>query len=373
MRHNSFLIRLVFLWLCFVPVLSWAQTKPVAQTEQQIEKFDSLVREKMSANHIPGLSLAVVRDGKIIIAKGYGMANLELSTPANEKTAFAIYSVTKPFTAMAVMMLVEEGKISLEDPISKYLAGLPAAWNPVTVRQLLNHTSGIKSLQESSFNPKELPRDYTPAEIINLTASFPLDFPSGESSEYNNTGYFLLGMLIEKVSGKTYEQFLRERIFAPLEMRDTRLQNYDELIPNRATGYTWQNSGFRNAVRLSPTISFSLAGLVSTVLDLAKWDAALYTEKLLKKNTLEQMWTDAKLNNGQMAGFGLGFGITPYQGHKRAGHSGGATGFSATISRFVDDKVTVIVLTNADNAGHKGKGFLISEIANEIASYYFSK
>jgi D-alanyl-D-alanine carboxypeptidase len=287
MRQTYFLIRLAFLWLLFVPTLSLAQTKPAAQAERQAEKIDSFVREKMAANHIPGLSLAVVREGKVILAKGYGVANLELSTPANEKTAFAIYSVTKPFTAMATMMLAEEGKISLEDPISKYLAGLPATWKPVTVRQLLNHTSGIKSFQESSFKPADLTREHTREEIINLTASFPLDFPSGESSEYNNTGYFLLGMLIEKVSGKAYEQFLRERIFAPLGMRDTRLQNYDELIPNRAGGYTWRNGGFRNAVRISSTISFSTAGLVSTVLDLAKWDAALYTEKLLKKPTLE--------------------------------------------------------------------------------------
>jgi CubicO group peptidase (beta-lactamase class C family) len=151
-------------------------------------------------------------------------------------------------------------------------------------------------------------------------------------------------------------------------MRDTLLENYTELIPNRADGYTWRNGGYRNAVRISPTISFSLAGLVSTVLDLAKWDAALDTEKLLKKSTIKQMWTKAKLNNGQTVDHGLGFGMTPFRNHRRAGHSGGAAGFATTITRLIDDKVTVIVLTNADR-----EGFLISEIANEIASFYFNK
>ncbi len=368
MQHNSFLIRLTFLWLCLACVSSSAQTKTVAELKSQTAKVDAFVRKKMTANHIPGLSLAIVRDGKIAHAKGYGMANLELSVPASENTAFAIYSITKTFTGVATMMLVEEGKISLEDPISKYLADLPEIWKPATVRQLLNHTSGIKDFAPILFESGDMTRDYTPAEVLKLVTAFPLEFPSGESWDYTNTGFYLLGILIEKVSGKTYEQFLRERIFVPLEMRDTRLENLAELIPNRANGYTWQNNKFRNAVRISPTLSFSVAGLVSTVLDLAKYDAALYTEKLLKKSTLEQMWTSAKLNNGDTTENGLGFGLTPYQGHKRVGHSGGAAGFSTTITRLIDDKVTVIVLTNADQ-----EGFLISDIANEIAAFYFAK
>lgn len=340
----------------------------------QSQKIDAFVREQMTANHIPGLSLAVVRDGKVVLAKGYGMANLELSAPVTEKTAFAIYSITKTFTGVATMMLVEEGKIALEDPISKHLAGLPAALNRVTIRHLLTHTSGIKEFCAVPSKPCDVSSDFTQAEVIKLVASYPLDFPSGERWEYGNTGYFLLGMLIEKVSGKSYEQFLRERIFAPLEMRDTRLENYTELIPNRANGYTWKNGGYRNALRVSPTLTFSPAGLVSTVLDLAKYDAALYTEKLLKKRTLDEMWTKAKLNNGETVENGLGFGLTPYQGRRRVGHSGGHTGFSTTMTRLVDEKVTVIVLTNSDNEGYLNpKSFLISDIANEIASYYFSK
>ncbi len=373
MRHKSFLIRLIFLSLCLASVSISAQTKSVVESKRQTEKVDDFVREQMSENHIPGLSLAVVRDGKIILAKGYGTANLELSAPATEKTAFAIYSITKTFTAVVTLMLVEEGKVSLEDPISKHLANLPAAWNRVTVRHLLNHTSGIKDFCEVPDSPCQQSRDFTQAELIKYVAADPLNFPSGERWEYNNVGFYLLGMLIEKISGKSYEQFLRERIFEPLEMRDTRLENYVELIPNRAAGYTWKNGKFVNALRVSPTLSFSLAGLVSTVLDLAKYDAALYTEKLLKKQTLDLMFTKARLNNGQDIDHGLGFGMTPFRGHRRVGHSGGHAGFQSTITRLIDDKITVIVLTNADGGHKPGKDFLISDIANEIASYYFSK
>jgi D-alanyl-D-alanine carboxypeptidase len=336
------------------------------------QKVDAFVREKMAANHIPGLSLAVVRDGKVVLAKGYGMANLELSVPASEKTAFAIYSITKTFTGVATMMLVEEGKIALDDPVSKHLAYLPAAWKQITIRQLLNHTSGLKEFCAVPAKPCDVPRDFMPAEVIKLVAEYPPDFPSGESWAYGNTGYFLLGMLIEKVSGKSYEQFLRERIFTPLEMRDTRLENYNELIPYRASGYTWKSGGYRNALRVSPTLTFSVAGLVSNVLDLAKYDAALYSEKLLKRRTFEEMWTKTKLNNGETVEHGLGFGLTPYKGHRRVGHSGGHTGFSTTLTRLIDKKVSVIILTNSDSEGHlQPGGFLISEIANEIATFYF--
>lgn len=370
MRNNSFLIRLVFLCMCFIPVLSWAQTKPVAQTERQIEKIDSFVREKMKSKNIPGLSLAVVRDGKLILAKGYGMANLELSVPAAEKTVYHLASITKTFTAIATMMLVEEGKISLEDPISKHLSDLPEAWRPVTVRHLLNHTSGISSLAHHKKIPCPVgkdERDYTRADALKEVACLPLDFAPGERWSYGDTGYHLLGMLIEKVSAMDYEQVLRTRIFTPLGMRDTRLNSYTELILNRADGYSPHEGRFRNA-RLSPLFEFANAGLVSTVLDMAKLDAALYGEKLLKRATLEQMWTNANLNNGEIVqSYGLGFGLTPFRGRRRVGHSGGGGfGFSTTITRLIDDKVTVIVLTNADQ-----EGFLIQEIANEIASFYF--
>src|SRR5262249_18680560 len=273
-------------------------------------------RETMASNHIPGLSLAVLREGKIILAKGYGVSNLELATAVTEKTAFVIFSLTKTFTGVATMMLVEEGKISLADPIAKHLAGLPAAWQQVTIRHLLSHTSGLPDYTNSFTKIKQVLKDYSHPELLQLVANNPLVFPTGERWLYLNTNFYLLGTLIEKIRGKTYEQFLRERIFTPLGMSDTRIDSHCELIPNRADGYSWSDSGFRNALRLSPTLTFSTAGLVSTVLDLAKWDAALYTERLVKKSTLEQMWTNARLNNRDIVpDYGLAFGLSPYKGH----------------------------------------------------------
>lgn len=372
MRHHSFQIIFIFLWLYLASVSVLAQTKSILETNRQKEKVDAFVREKMAAKHIPGLSLAVVRDGKILLAEGYGVANLELNVPATAKTNYSIASITKTFTALATMMLVEAGKISLEDPIAKHFSTLPTAWNPVTVRQLLNHTSGISSFTTHEKIPcpvgKDV-RDYNQADVLKEAACLPLDFAPGERWKYGDTGYYLLGMLIEKVSGKTYEQFLRERIFTPLGMSDTRLISYTELIPNRADGYDFQDGSFRHAKRFEIN-EFSNAGLVSTVLDMAKLDAALYKEKLLKRATLNQMWTNAKLNNGEIVlSYGLGFGLTPYQGRRRVGHSGGGgLGFATAFTRFVDDKITVVLLSNA-NQPDGG----IGEMANEIAAFYFVK
>lgn len=372
MRHNSYLIRWIFLWLCLASVTISAQTKLSDESKGKTEKVDAFVRERMTSRHIPGLSLAVLRDGKIVLAKGYGLANLELSVPATEKTNYLIASITKTFTAVAVMMLVEEAKISLNEPISKHLSGLPGAWNPVTVRQLLNHTSGINDYVSHDKPPCEVGKhesDYATPDVLKEVACVPPDFAPGERWSYNNTGYHLLGMLIEKVSGKTYEQFLRERIFLPLGMNETRLINYSELVANRANGYSWRGGAYRNARQMNPVVEFATGGLISTVLDMAKWDAALDGEKLLKRTDFKQMWTNAKLNNGDIvSSYGLGFGLTPFRGRKRVGHTGGIPGFATALQHFLDDRVSVIILTNSDQ-----ENFLIGEMANEIASFYFSK
>lgn len=371
MRHSSFLIRLGILWLCLAGVSASAQQVPSLQSGHESQEVDDYVRERMAALHIPGLSLVVLRGGEIVLAKGYGKSNLELGTPASEKTAYAIYSITKTFTAVATMMLVEEGKVALEDPISRHLPNLPAAWRGVTIRHILTHTSGLPNWRDHASTLRDMESDYTKDEVLNLVTGLPLVSGSGERWEYVETGFFLLGMMIEKISGKTYEQFLRERVFEPLGMSDTRLDSRADMIPNRADGYSWEDGTFRNATWYSPTLTFSTAGLVSTVLDLAKWDAALYTDRLLKKSTLEQMWTPARLNNGHLVTeTGLGFGLSPFtknnRVHRRVGHVGGAEGFATAMSRFIDDRLTVIVLSNAGQ-----QGFTISDVANEIASLYF--
>jgi D-alanyl-D-alanine carboxypeptidase len=317
----------------------------------------------MQQRHIPGVSVAVVKDGKVVLAKGYGQANVELAVPATENTAYQLASVTKQFTATGIMMLVEEGKLTLDDKLPKFFDNLPAAWSNVTVRHLLNHTSGIKSYTNLPNFRLTLRKDFTKDEIIKMAADAPVEFAPGEKWQYNNTGYYLLGMIIEKVSGKEYGAFLHERIFQPLGMTATRVNDLRAIIPNRSTGYAWQNGKLLNGEYVSPTQPFSAGALISTVLDLGKWDAALYTEKLLKRATLEQMWTPTKLNDGKEHPYGFGWGVATQRKHKRISHGGGINGFSTEISRFVDDKLTVIVLTNAEQGG-------ASQLAIGIAAVY---
>jgi D-alanyl-D-alanine carboxypeptidase len=315
----------------------------------RFKSIDDYLSAEMQKRHVPAVSIAIVQDGKTLLAKGYGLANVELSVPATEKTVYQLASVTKQFTALAIVMLAEEGKLALDDKIVKHLADLPSAWKAVTVRQLLNHTSGIKSYTSVKDFFESARNDYSHQQILNLVAKDPLEFPSGEKWNYSNTGYFLLGMIIEKVSGKSYGDFLDQRIFKPLGMTQTRANDLHAIIPNRAQGYTWDDKVLRNAQYVSPTQPYSAGMLVSSIDDMIKWDAALSTETLLKKPALELLWTRAKLTKGAPADYGMGWGITKVNGHRLVSHAGGIPGFSTVISRFLDDKLTVIVLTNSDN------------------------
>jgi CubicO group peptidase (beta-lactamase class C family) len=226
---------------------------------------------------------------------------------------------------------------------------LPAAWSGVTVRHLLNHTSGIKSYTNTEIFGQTMRKDYIHKEIIDLVTKEPVEFAPGEQWNYNNTGYFLLGMLIEKITGKTYGEFLNERIFQPLEMTQTRVNKLSDIIPHRAQGYSWEENTLRNGEYVSPTQPFAAGALVSTINDMVKWDAALNTEKLLTRPVLEQMWTPTKLNSGEAATYGFGWVVHEMNGHRLIEHNGGIPGFSTQISRFVDDHLTVIVLTNRGN------------------------
>lgn len=326
-------------------------------------KVDAYLRAELEKRKVPGVSMAVVRDGKAVLARGYGLANVEHGVPAKPETVFQLASVTKQFTAAAALLLADDGKLSLDDPISKHLPDLPAAWSGVTVRHLLNHTSGIKSYTSLPGFFKNARRDYSREELIGLVRDLPLEFQPGEKWAYNNTGYFLLGMLIERVSGKSYGEFLEERIFRPLGMTSTRVNEQLAVIPHRADGYSLEAGKLRRAEFVSPTQPYSAGALVSTVEDLAKWDAALYIDRPLKASLREEMWTATKLTGGGTAGYGYGWAVGEANGHKMIEHGGGIPGFSTQITRFPSQRLTVIVLTNLEG-GHAGA------LARGVAALY---
>ncbi len=338
------------------------------------DEVDRYLETQIKNLHIPGASLAVVRNGKIIKSKGYGFADLQSNSAAAPQTVYEIGSMTKQFTAVAVMMLMEEGKISLDDKITKYFADAPAWWNQITVRHLLTHTSGIQNhvavpdymdIYRTSITGKTFPAR---EELLREFYKLPSEFAPGETWAYDNTGYYLLGIIIEKASGKTYWQFLDERIFKPLGMNSTRNTDAQTIVPNRAAGYGWIENRWENRPVLASFIGFSAGSLLSTVEDLAKWDAAFEDEKLLKRSSLEKMWTPAKTNAGELAPVDYGFGwfIEKYRGRRDILHSGGTPGFSSVMHRFVDDRLSVIILTNHAD-------IILEQLALDIAGMYEPK
>jgi CubicO group peptidase (beta-lactamase class C family) len=318
-----------------------------AQSGDIDSRVDKFVQDAIREQRIPGLALAVMRDGQIVKAKGYGLSNIELNVPVSPQTIFQSGSVGKQFTATGIMMLVEEGKIGLDDKVAKYFPGAPESWNTFTVRHLLTHTSGIKEYTGRDFDYR---RDYMEEDLLKMAQAQPFDFAPGDKWSYSNTGYMLLGMLIHKVTGKFYGDFLQERVFKPLGMTTTRIISEADIVPNRAAGYRLVKGVVKNQEWVNPTLNTTADGsLYFTVLDLAKWDAALYTEKLLKKTSLDLMWTPVKLNNGKTHPYGFGWRVAEMNGHRLIEHGGSWQGFTTGISRYVDDKLTVVALTNLDS------------------------
>jgi len=330
---------------------------------QQADKIDEYVDSEMQKQHIPGLALLVIKDGQIVKAKGYGYANVELKVPVTAETIFQSGSMGKQFTASAVMLLVQEGKLQLNDKVSKYLDGTPESWKDITIRHLLTHTSGIKNYSQKDLNFR---LDYTEDELLKKAETFPLDFPPGTRWRYSNTGYQVLGILIGKISGSFYGDFLRERIFKPLAMNSTRIISEADIVPNRAAGYDLIKGELKNQQYVSPSLNTTADGsLYFNILDLARWDAALYTEKVLSRASLDQMWTVAALNDGtpNPGKYGFGWAITAAQGHKIIEHGGAWQGFRSNISRYVDDRMTIVVLANLSRANPES-------ISHHVAGLY---
>jgi CubicO group peptidase (beta-lactamase class C family) len=327
----------------------------------ETDKIDDLARVEMQQRKIPGLSLAIVKEGKVVKASGYGLANMELNVPATEHTIYQSGSVGKQFTATLVMMLVEEGKINLDDHVGKYLEEAPESWKEITVRHLLSHTAGISNKLYEQINMRQ---DYSDTELVKKIASIPLDFTPGEKWNYSNPGYVVLGILVKRATGRFYGDLLRERVFKPLGMNTARIISEEDIIPNRAAGYRLVKGEWKNQEWVSPSLNTTADGsLYLTVLDMAKWDAALYTEKLLGKASLDEMWTPIKLKSGKTHPYGFGWMLGEIRGQRIIEHGGAWQGFTSHIARYVDKKLTVIVLTNLAGGDATGLAHRVAGIS----------
>jgi CubicO group peptidase (beta-lactamase class C family) len=309
------------------------------------DRVDDYVRLRMQREQLPGLTLAVVKDGRIVKAQGYGVANLELDAPATPQTVFQIGSLTKQFTAAAILLLVQEQKIGLDDPIGKYLAGTPQTWAHITLRHLLTHTSGLP-MDGILTTEKTFFADYTDEEQLQSAAELPLLASPGERYSYSNLGYNLLAMVVAQVSGKPYADFVRERLFLPAGMTATRVNDKTAITSRRAQGYLWIKGGRRICEQISPTRYLGSGSILSTVLDLARWDAALSTDTILTAASRKAMWTPMTLNDGHPTDYGFGWVISERKKHAYIHHNGAMNGFLANVSRFPDDRLTVILMVN---------------------------
>jgi D-alanyl-D-alanine carboxypeptidase len=305
-------------------------------------KLDRVLRAHQEYRKFMGAAL-VAKDGKVLLEKGYGMANLELDVPNTPATKFRLGSITKQFTATAVLQLEEQGKLATSDLACKYVDACPDTWKAITIHHLLTHTSGIPSYTTREFmsKPQNVRVPLTPVEILMLSKDKPLEFEPGAKWNYDNSGYIFLGAIIEKVSGEKYADYLRKHIFEPLDMQDSGYDDTRTVLKNRASGYQPSPKGMMNADYLDMSLPYAAGSLYSTVRDLYRWDRALYTDKVLSKASREKLFTSYKND------YGYGWMLKPMVNHKQVGHGGGIHGFVTYIARFPDDDAFVVVLSNS--------------------------
>jgi D-alanyl-D-alanine carboxypeptidase len=296
----------------------------------------------------PGAAVIVVKDGQTIFRKSYGMADMARQIRNDAAAQFRLGSVTKQFTATAILMLAEEGKLAISDDIRRYLPAFPDKGKLITIEHLLTHTSGIANYTSLPVVRQSLTLDRTVDALIDTFKQEPLGFDPGTKYAYSNSGYILLGAIIEKVSGMTYAKFIEQRIFVPLKMLDTAYEGHGTSKAPRAVGHSTTPTGFRLATAMSMTLPYAAGAIVSTVDDLARWDAAVTAGKLLKPASWQRAFTRHTLADGKATGYGYGWHIDTMQGSERYAHGGGIPGFSAYAMRLPREKVFVAVLANND-------------------------
>lgn len=331
------------------------------------DDVEGFVKQQMEARHFPGASVGILKDGKVLLAQGYGHANVETDTPATTDTVYGILSVTKQFTAAAILLLDAGGKLALDDPLAKYLPDMPETWRPVTVRQLLAHASGIPEYTDVPDFFTHIRDAATPQELLAPVEQRPLQFAPGTGSRYSNSNYYLLGLIVERVTKESLAECLDERVFTPAAMHATRLNDPRDIIPNRAGAYQWIGtnvdrpppvvSGYhgcknvlQNAIYVSPTRLWAAGGAVSSVNDLLRWEQTLDAGKVLTPALRAEMARPFRLADGSLTEFGLGVELGEIKGHRFSGCQGNGIGCNAAVLRFAGERVTVIVLCNGTTA-----------------------
>jgi CubicO group peptidase (beta-lactamase class C family) len=339
-------------------VLALAAVSPtvLAQAPPDVTRMEQIVESYVSASQFMG-SVLVARGNDIVLDKGYGFADLEWDVPNSPTTKFRLGSVTKQFTAASILLLEERGKLSVNELVKKYIPDTPAAWDKITIFNLLTHTSGIPNFTSFPEYRKMEPFPATPEQLVALFRDKPLDFQPGERWSYSNSGYVLLGYLIEKISGESYEKFVQENIFTPLGMKDSGYDSNSAIIPHRARGYLPGPGGIANAGYIDMTIPFSAGSLYSTTEDLLRWGQGLFGGKLLSAESLRKMTTPFKQN------YAFGLGVNTLHGHPIIAHDGGIEGFSTIIQYFPEDKLTVVVLGNLNGEAPTDIAVKLSTVA----------
>lgn len=332
MRH----FLLLFLCLLFIPAFS----------QNLSAELDAMLQAKYKAGE-PGAVALVAKGGKAIYRQAFGMADMENNVAMRPEHVFEIGSITKQFTAVSILMLMEQGKLKLDDPVTKYIPDYPMQGSTITIHHLLTHTSGIKSYTSLEKWTKVWRQDMKPMEMIDLFKNEPMEFAPGEKWNYNNSAYFMLGYIIEKASGIPYPEFLERNIFTPLGMKNTYYGSQSKIIKNRAQGYQKQEDYVR-AEYLSLTQPYSAGSIMSTVDDLYTWQLAINANKLVKKETIQLAHTPVKLNNGKVQEYGYGWGIGEVNGSPTTEHSGGIFGFLTNAIYLPKEDVFVAVFANCD-------------------------
>ena len=353
-----------FALLLAVPLAAMAAPPSPAELT---DSLDTLIAARFKPE-LPGVAALVLKDGKPLLRKGYGMANVELGVPVRPEHVFRIGSTTKLFTATAIMLLADEGKLSLDAPVARYLPDAPPQWSEVSILHLLTHTSGIPNLSMDSGYWRTTARvDHTPEELVAPVRNRPLDFAPGSKFAYNNTGYNLLGLVIEKLSGQGYYEFIEARIARPLGLKHTAAGDDMRLIPGLVTGY---RQGPKPAWLLANSNLYAAGGLVSTVDDLAAFMLALQAGKIVSPDSVKRMNASHVLPDGKPTGSGLGAWVRQVNGKRLVGHGGYIFNFYSQLEMDIDSGIVAVTLHNGDRFGGDNEELsksLISSVQREAA------